>query len=91
MNKTRINWSKELHCCDDRNPSKMAFFSLASVVGGITLAFYLGVFARGIQVERSGYEQVDDDQESTGEIVVVGPSSTAEYDETATGSHSNEN
>lgn len=61
MNKTRIKWSKKLHCCEDRKSSLVYFFSLASTFGGIVVVFYLTVFIWGKTHERDGYEAIDDE------------------------------
>lgn len=47
MNQTRILWSKTLHCCEDRNTSKLIFFVLSSSSFALTAAFYIGVFIHG--------------------------------------------
>lgn len=59
MNKTRIYWSKELHCCDDRNPSKTVFYSLASTSACVVILFYLGVYVYGERQKRIGFVEND--------------------------------
>lgn len=52
MNKTRILWSNQLHCCGHRDSSKMIFFGLASAAISIMIAFYLGVHVFEKRVDR---------------------------------------
>lgn len=59
MNKTRILWSKELHCCDDRNPSKTAFYSMASTSVFLAILFYLGIYLHSKRQERLGFIEND--------------------------------
>lgn len=52
MNKTRIRWSKELHCCEDRKHSKEDFFALSSSSVFLSVVFYIAVYLFGLRKER---------------------------------------
>lgn len=52
MNKTRILWSNQLHCCGHRDSSKLIFFALASGAITIIIGFYVGLFVFEKRVER---------------------------------------
>lgn len=52
MNKTRILWSNQLHCCGHRDTSKLIFFALASAAITIIIGFYMGLIIFEKRVER---------------------------------------
>lgn len=52
MNKTRIHWSKELHCCEDRKYSKEDFFALSSSSVFLSVVFYIAIYLFGLRKER---------------------------------------
>lgn len=59
MNKTRIFWSNKLHCCDDRNPPKTTFYSLASTSACLVIVFYLGIYVYGERQKRINFVEND--------------------------------
>lgn len=64
MNKTRILWSNQLHCCGGRDSSRMIFFTLASAAITIILTFYLAVFVYEKRVEHRSILIANDSPES---------------------------
>lgn len=52
MNKTRILWSNQLHCCGHRDSSKMVFYALSLATITVMITFYLGAFAVEKRTER---------------------------------------
>lgn len=78
MNKTRIKWSKQFHCCEDRNSSLVYFFSLASSMGIIVSIFYGTVFIWGVRNEENGYAEIDDGAPATLAQAVVHPAPLAQ-------------
>lgn len=58
MNKTRIHWSKTLHCCEDRNSSEFNFYILTSFLSVLVFVFYIGLFVWGRNQEE--YDQLND-------------------------------
>lgn len=77
MNKTRIRWSKEFHCCEDRKSSKTYFFSLASAFSAISVIFYVSVFIWGKHNEHIQYESIDGESHANHDISVSEPSTSA--------------
>lgn len=55
MNKTRIQWSKKLHCCEDRKNSTEYFLVLSSSSVFVTIVFYVAVYLFGLRKERIHY------------------------------------
>lgn len=81
MNKTRIRWSKEFHCCEDRKSSKIYFFSLASAFSAISVIFYVSIFIWGKHNEHLQYEPIDGESHANHDTSVSEPSTSATRDQ----------
>lgn len=71
MNKTRILWSNELHCCGHRDSSKLIFSILAATAIVIFVGFYFGSFVFEKRAERRHFHLPNDAVNDSAERPIV--------------------